>query len=340
MFGLFSKTAKSQPRIASPDQTGCFGKMPIRADFIRHNVNSREVVAFEKWLQEGIGLLSRKHPDGFPEVYRNFPRHHFLLIGGEQERTLAGSLIASRDKSGRNYPFSIFVSAEAQLFREMQSVVPLVYQEFYRDSEAIFHENWTSEPLSLLTSRVDGVSQRDTGLTKRQLLEQQISLLEKISLPQLWQQVLPQAGSEDREALFAALFSALRTVVRRGPSRTNWGLRLPIPASGEQTAYVVFWLQIIESVLENRSWRAQCFWSRAGTEQPAALTVFFKPLPGSFLLQLLNAEIDDGSVLDLTRPLIAPQEELTCKDLKRLLAGETTSLLEVLYKAGRREALS
>ncbi len=340
MFGLFSKTAKARPAAALPDQTGCFGKMPVHPDFIRHNVNSREVVGFEKWVQEGIGLITRKHPGGWPEVYQAFPRFHFMLIGGEQERTLAGSLMASRDKSGRHYPFSIFVSAEARLFRDMQAVVPLIYREFFRDTEAIFGEHWTSEPLPLLTGRVDGTSHRDTGLTRRQLLEQQIALLQPIPMEQLWRQAVPQMGTEGRERLFSALFSALRTVVRRGPTRTNWGIRLPIPAEGDQSPFVVFWMQIIESILEDRSWRAHSFWSRAGANHPAALTVFFKPLPGSFLLQLLNPAIDDGSVLDLTCELLAPQEELSCMDLKRLLSSETASLLDVLYKAGRREALS
>ncbi len=340
MFGLFSKTAKARPAAALPDQTGCFGKMPVHPDFIRHNVGSREVVSFEKWVQEGIGLITRKHPAGWPEIYRDFPRFHFMLIGGEQERTLAGSLSASRDKSGRHYPFSVFVSAEAQLFRDMQAVVPLVYHDFFSDTEAILAEPWSSEPLALLTGRVDGASHRDTGLTRRQLLEQQIALLQQIPVQQLWQQAAPQIGSAGRERIFSALFSALRTVVRRGPTRTNWGIRLPIPADGSQTPFVVFWMQIIESVLEDRSWRAHCFWSRSGAEHPAALTVFFKPLPGSFLLQLLNPGIDDGSVLDLTREPVAPQEDLVGVDLKRLLASETATLLDVLYKAGRREALA
>lgn len=340
MFGLFTKTAKPRPTTVQMDQIGCFGKMPVHPDFIRHNVKSREAIAFEKWVQEGIGLITRKHSEGWPEIYRAFPRYHFLLIGGEQERTLAGSLMASRDKSGRHYPFSIFVSAEAQLFREMQAVVPMVYLDFFRNTEKIFGENWTTEPLGLLTGMVDGASHRDTGLIRRQLLEQQIALLQQIPMQQLWQQILPDAGCEGRERLFAALFGALRTVVRRGPIRTNWGIRLPIPAEGDQTPFVVFWMQIIESVLEDRSWRAHSFWSQASVDHPAALTVFFKPLPGSFLLQLLNPGINDGSVIDLTRPLIAPQEELSCIDLKRLLASETASLLDILYKAGRREVLS
>ncbi len=339
MFGLFSKSAKPQPVTRVPDQIGCFGKMPIHPDFIRHNVNSREVIAFEKWLQEGIGLVTRKHPGGWPEVYKSFPRFNFVLVGGEQERTLAGTLVASQDKSGRNYPFATLVAADELLFRQMQAIVPYVYQDFFRATEDISLAKWSNEPLSLLTGRVDGISRRDTGLTKRQMLEAEIDVLEKIPMGQLWTQALPDADAGVREQIFNTLFSALKTVVRRGPTRTNWGIRLPLPSDGEQIPFVMFWLQIIESILEDRSWRAHCFWNRAGAEHPASLTVFFKPMPGSFLLQLLNPAVDDGSIFDITRELSSPEEVRSNLDLKKLLASDDTTMLQVLYKAGRRESL-
>ncbi|MGH9363063.1 MAG: type VI secretion system-associated protein TagF, partial [Thermoanaerobaculia bacterium] len=35
---------------------GCFGKLPIFADFIRHNAGGREAGQFDRWLQEGMAL--------------------------------------------------------------------------------------------------------------------------------------------------------------------------------------------------------------------------------------------------------------------------------------------
>ncbi len=340
MFGLFAKTSKAPPAPRLPDQFGCFGKLPIHPDFIRHNVNSREMIAFEKWVQEGVGLITRKHPAGWPQTYQNFPRFHFAQVGGDHERTLVGTLVASRDRSGRHYPFAVCAAAEDSLFREMQAVLPLVFGDFFRSAEAVCGENWTSEPLALLAGRIDTLNRRDTGLTRRHLLEGQIGLLQEIPMGRFWAGALPDADNAGREQLFITLFSALKTVVRRGPSRTNWGIRLPIPAEGDQRPFVVFWMQVVESILEDRSWRAHYFWSRGAAEHRASLTVFFKPLPGSFLLQLLNPQIDDGSIFDATREIAHAGETRCGADLERLLGRDEVSMLEVLYKAGRREVLA
>ncbi|BCR03016.1 hypothetical protein DESUT3_00850 [Desulfuromonas versatilis] len=339
MFGFFAKTTRAQaPRL--PDQFGCFGKLPIHSDFIRHNLNAREMLGFEKWVQEGVGLITRKHSGGWPENYRNFSRFHFAQVGGDHERTLVGTLVASRDRSGRHYPFTVCAVAEDPLFREMQAVLPLVFGDFFRSAEGLCAEHWTSEPLGVLTSRVDCLGRRDTGLTRRHLLEGQIGLLEQATMGQFWAAALPGADAAARQQLFNTLFSALKTVVRRGPTRTNWGIRLPIPGEGDQRPAVVFWMQVIESILEDRSWRAHYFWCRGEAGRPAGLTVFFKSMPGSFLLQLLNPQLDDGSIFDTSRELARAAEIRCGGELERLLARDEVPMLEVLYKAGRREVLS
>jgi len=130
MFGFFSKAIKAQPLAVASDQLGCFGKMPIHPEFIRHNVKSREAVALDAWIQEGIGFITRKHGSNWPESCRNFPGCHFALVGGEEERTVIGTLISSQDRSGRHYPFILFTVAEDPIFRRMQAVLPAVYEEF------------------------------------------------------------------------------------------------------------------------------------------------------------------------------------------------------------------
>ncbi len=339
MFGIFARTNKAQTLRRLPDQVGFFGKMPIHNDFIRHNVQARDVAAFEKWIQEGVGLITRKHPGGWPEPYRNFSRLHFVQTGGEQERTLAGTLVASRDRSGRNYPFAIFVATDDLLFRQMQAAAPYAFGEFLHGCETICNENWTSEPLSLLAGRVDGLTRRDTGLTRRQALEAEIGLFRDIPMGRFWHGALPEGDPAARVRLFGALFGALRTVVRRGPNRTSWGLRLPIPGGDNQMPFVVFWIQLIEAILEERNWRAHYFWNRTGTAFPASLTVFFRPLPGSCLPQLLNPAVEDGSIVELLRQMTSPTESRPNPDLKKLLASADAPMLEVLYKVGRREVL-
>lgn len=339
MFGLFAKPSRPQATTRLPELVGCFGKLPIHADFIRHNVQCGETVAFENWVQEGVSLVTRKHPGTWPEVYRNFPTLNFVLMGEEQARTLAGALVASQDRSGRPYPFSVLLASDDPMLRELQPLVPHIFHNFFQETAEIVTAKWRHEPLTRLTSRVDGISRRDTGLTRRQLLDSQNEPLRQITLGEFWQSAFDGADAPTPEQLFGTLIDTLKTVVRRGPSRISWGLRLPLPAAGEPRLLVIFWLQLIDAMLGECNWRAHYFWSGAGEQHPARLTVFFRPLPGSFLLQLLNPSIDDGSIFDVTRESAKAKESNCAPELKKLLARSEASMLEVLYKAGRREAL-
>lgn len=339
MFGLFAKTSRPQATTRLSDQVGCFGKLPIHGDFIRHNLQCAEAVAFENWVQEGVSLVTRKHPGTWPEVYRHFPPLNFVLMGENQERTLAGALVASQDRSGRPYPFSVLLASGDQMLRELQPLVPHIFRHFFQQTAEIVTAKWSHEPLTRLTSRVDGLSRRDTGLTRRQLLDSQNQPLRQITLGEFWQSAYPSGDAPTPEQLFAILIDTLKTVVRRGPCRISWGLRLPLPETGEPGVLVMFWLQLINAMLGESNWRAHYFWNAAGGQQPARLTVFFRPLPGSFLLQLLNPSVDDGSIFDVTRES-ANAKQIGCEpELDKLLARSEATLLEVLYKAGRREAL-
>lgn len=339
MFGLFAKTCRPQVTTRLSELVGCFGKLPIHGDFIRHNVQCAEAAAFENWVQEGVSLVTRKHPETWPEIYRNFPPLNFVLVGEAQQRTLVGALVASQDRSGRPYPFSVLLASDDDLLREMQPLVPYIFQNFFQETAEIVTAKWSHEPLTRLISRVDGISRRDTGLTRRQLCDSQIVLLRDISLGQYWQSAFAGAEAPTPEQLFSTLIDTLKTVLRRGPSRISWGLRLPLSESAEPRLQVMFWLQLLDAMLGQCPWRAHYFWNGAGPQHPARLTVFFRPLPGSFLLQLLNPTVDDGSIFDLTRESIKTRQYNCDPELQQLLTRSETTMLEVLYKTGRPEAL-
>lgn len=339
MFGLFTRTPPPQTLRSLSERAGCFGKLPIHGDFIRHNVLGADMAAFETWVREGVNLITRKHPGAWPEVYRSFPPVNFILAGRPQERTLAGVLSAGRDRSGRPYPFAVLVATEDHLVEDLQALVPHIYRNYLAEATAICQARWTQEPLSLLTGRIDRICRRDSGLTRRQLLDSQIEPLKTTRLGSFWEALGGASTAPARETLFNALYSALKTVALREPARIPWGLRLPLPSVGESGTWVMFWLQMIDAVLAGHHWRAHYFWNGAGPLHPPRLTVFFRPLPGSFLPQLLNPEVNDGSILDLCRECARVAEDRCSPALRQLLARDETSMLEVLYQAGRREVL-
>ncbi|AJF06111.1 type VI secretion system-associated protein TagF [Geoalkalibacter subterraneus] len=338
MFGLFTRSARNPVARRDVDQHGCFGKMPIHPDFIRHGVRAREVVAFENWVQGGVGLISRHGQGGERNPLSAFPRHHLVMTGGEQDRTLGATLSASRDRSGRAYPFVVFRLADEPLFHEMQAAAPLVFDEFYQCSNEILDAPWRQEPLALLLDRIDGMAARDYGRSRRQLLERQIALLGDISMGRFWQEAFP-GQAPARQGLFEALFSALRSAARRGPGRITWGLRFPLATGDHVLPTVVFWVQMVEAILEDRHWRAHYFWHEGNEGGPGSLTLFFRPPAPSLFLWLMPDTVDDSGLFDLRRAMHERSDVSCPPELARMLRDDEVSMLDLLYRAGRREVL-
>jgi len=336
VFGLFDKNI-SAPADPSRLRPCCFGKLPIHSDFIRYNLTTREASALEKWVQEGVGCIARKHPRGWPPVYRHFPAHHFVLSGSEQERSLIGSLISSRDKSGRIYPFATMATIEGRLFNTNRATLPLVHGDFFRDCEALVKNSLATISVPALIQQVDRLALESPFHQQRSLVELQIRLLESVSLKNYWSGL--QIPVTDRERFWCAFYDIMKTIQSRGPGRTNWGIRIPIPSKEDQTPYVVFWVQMVESILEDRFWRAHYFWNKGTDDCHASMTLFFRPLPPSYMLPLLDPTLDDNAIFDLGREWQGLPSFTSRVDLHRLLENDDIPMLEVLYRTGRREML-
>jgi len=72
MFGFLNRESKAAvvvPAAANEMLIGCVGKLPLHAEFIKHNLKVREVVALDNWIQEGVTLLNRLHGESWKEVF-------------------------------------------------------------------------------------------------------------------------------------------------------------------------------------------------------------------------------------------------------------------------------
>ncbi len=338
MFGIFEKNNMPLP-LTTRLRPCCFGKMPIYADFIRHNLITREAGAFEKWLQEGVGCITRKHPTGWPPIYRNFSRQHFVMSGGDQKNNLFGSLISSQDKSGRIYPFAILAVAAAPLLHTNRATLPLVYQDYFKGSDELLATSWEGGTVAELTRDVDDLAIDNPPLRQRDLLERQIQLLSRIPMKNYWDHLSNSISADDRERFWCCFYNVIRTVLERGPGKTHWGIRIPIPAGKDQIPHVVFWVQMVETLLEDRFWSAHYFWNKGTETHAACLTLFFRPLPSSYLLPLLNHDLKDNAVFHIGREWSSLPTFKSRVDLRRLLEKDDVPMLEVLYRTGRREML-
>ncbi len=338
MLRFFEKVLSPSTHDARLKVSG-FGKFPNHGDFVRYNLASRETTAFEKWLQEGVSCITRKYPKGWPDLYRGFPCHNFVMTGSEQEHNLIGTLVGSRDKSGRTYPFATLALVNGAIFHNHRASLPLTCGHYFKGAKQLVASLDSVASAKVMGERLEKLSGHFQVPAERDLLEQRIKTLSEHTMQEYWNGLSEVPLSDDRERLFFALFDFLRTVSKRGASKTHWGVRLPLPGTAEALPFVVFWVQMIEAILENRFWRSHYFWTDAVSSQANYLTLFFRPLPPSHLLSLLDVNSTDNVIFDVLKESSNLPNFTSNIDLRRLLEKDATPMVDVLYRIGRREIL-
>lgn len=87
---------------------GFYGKLPARGDFLSRRVPPGFAAAWDGWLASLTQATRARAGDAWPEAWLTAPLWHFTL-GMEVAPPLgiAGVLVASADRVGRLFPFSI-----------------------------------------------------------------------------------------------------------------------------------------------------------------------------------------------------------------------------------------
>ena len=97
-----------------PPSPGFFGKVPARGDFLVRRIPADFQATWEAWLAGFVAAARRALGNEWPHAWLTAPLWHFSLgsnvvpLGGA-----AGVLIASADRVGRFFPFSIVGAAVA-----------------------------------------------------------------------------------------------------------------------------------------------------------------------------------------------------------------------------------
>ena len=92
----------------SSDAPGYFGKVPARGDFITCRIQPEMAERWDAWLGMLTVAVREQSGPAWPDVWLTAPLWHFALAPGVlSERGAAGVLVASVDKVGRMFPFTI-----------------------------------------------------------------------------------------------------------------------------------------------------------------------------------------------------------------------------------------
>ncbi len=215
--------------------SGCFGKDPLAADYLRHHGGGAAVLGFERWLESAVALAATQFGPRVGELLRALPVTFFYFPVREAGMFLVGAMRAGQDRSGRLFPMSVFLAANRGA-SWTAATIPLAFADFFERARRLLEERQDS--LDTLFARVDELaaltSPADEGLSDVRALLSRYTWGEIDSPPQ---------------GFGGALLSAARTlrvVARRiGPGAPpGYGLRYPLPHRGARAPAACFWMAL------------------------------------------------------------------------------------------------
>jgi type VI secretion system protein ImpL len=210
-----------------------FGKIPSRGDFVRSTHHAAVTQTLDRWLTQGVELMSED--PRWKEVYDQAAPVRFAFLGVNSRAVLAGHLVASADASGRRFPFTVAGTFESGAANGSTS--PLA---FMARSPLVLARLW---------SRFDAIAKRAVAATEAaavlaELNQMQLEVetsaqahdpgfadfLEMQTLGPL-EAMLRQAGHElSLRQTLLALGLLLEPVPASGSSTLEKGLCLPPPS--------------------------------------------------------------------------------------------------------------
>lgn len=296
MFNLFTK--KKTPTLVKQFNYGYMGKTPVRPDFVKLNISSRESVALDHWLQEGFAHLNRGR-----KVNNTAPLHGvkslFFISGNSDDGSLLGLLQPSQDSSGRFYPFSSFIHSGVDTYKRHPAFLFLFASHVIEHLIGV-NDRVIDAPSSMaMADQAHAFNKVADALKQQPNLNQELDKLRLVPMSVIWQHL----GIEDlhhRAVLIESLSEVLKSIANRGCLRSQFGIRLPMPQFSHESALVAgFWLHLVASVVADHNWQPWFFYQLGCQQHTPSLTIYCRPIPASYFGSVWQHEIKSQDIIDL-----------------------------------------
>lgn len=262
-----------------PDRIGYFGKLPARADFVKLAPDAATIGMLDGWLAKVMTLLPsdarwRFHYDAMAPL-------SFALVGPARLHAVAGHLLASRDQSGRRFPFLATRTLAVSDPGAFVTRCPLAFGPLWTFLETTCPQVLgEGDPAGALQALADGA----VALGDEQALAPWMADATLASFDALLGHD-PLGASTGR--LLLALGLLLQPVMHSQPAELHKSLVLPLPlAPAARWPVAAFWLELIAPFLRRAQFDLALFITRQD-DRPVLVVGFC-----AALVETLRAVID------------------------------------------------
>ncbi|QJE02862.1 type VI secretion system-associated protein TagF [Massilia forsythiae] len=279
-------------RAANASRVGYFGKIPAHDDFIKAADDQPVVTMLDDWLAQ---VMARLPADARWKLnYDGMAPASFVFAGPARRHAVAGHVVASRDRSGRRYPFLTMRTLDLLDPAAYFAHCPLALGPLWRLLEnAVPCVLGAADPAAQLQAILDAPpalgepdAAHDAALAEFLAVHTVGSLSSQLGL------------AANRTILGLGLL--LQPVMHSRPAALHKSLVLPLPRDdGARFLVAAFWLALVAPFVRRAGYDLVLFLTRV-RERPALVIGF-----GGAAAAALHALID---------PLVAAEQQVHLED--------------------------
>lgn len=297
---------------------GCFGKLPIHGDFIRHNVGP-EVDRIDEWLQGGI-VSSRTTLGGAWDASFDATRPQRFLYQASGGRLVAGVIAPSIDKAGRRYPFLVFVILDAHSVGKDPTALPAILSSFFARSEGEARTGWQGLDLKSFLIRIDSLALPGNFEDARQPVA---AFVAEETTRALWNAMF---GSDQDPRKYLLIHNLVETLTPGAVPR--YALRL---SRVNRDPEVSFWLELCRTLSRRPALPTLSMWGGSRDGGEPGLTLVFDELKVNYFMPFWWPERKSNLLFPLAdAPSASDPRLLQARDRYALILGDGAMPLSAL----------
>ncbi len=316
-----------------------FGKLPSRGDFVRSTRDGNLTQTLDRWITGSLEQLAvvpdwKQHFDALPAV-------EFIVAGSRSSTILTGRIVASRDSSGRRYPFLIARSVRSDTPLDMLPNLPLCLLPAWVAMEQLIQSAQNATDIDEALERID-LAQLNIETDLAGIEQRRNDYLRATTVSQVQQMLIASGNHTNLRQSIVAVGLLLMPLLTSGPAGATKGLALPLPGNASAAMQIAsFWLSLIGPFLARADHEISLL--RTNLAGRPALLLNLNGVSASSLESVFNPTLAYESNIDLCEaewtedyiaseyPLNKLSSYLTHPELS--LAQALTTFLEVFLGA-------
>ncbi len=316
----------------------CFGKLPSFGDFVRHNATSREVLAFDEWLHQGLYFARTQLGPKWDVTFAAAPQYHFLFVPENAERFLAGVMQASHDKSLRRYPFLISLLIDRRRFSNGEAyLLPVALAGFFEGGRRFVERAMNGIEAREIADQTQALNVTDLGHLAS-TSPYKAEFLDTVTLEKLIARLFDRFDDPRKYLLFKNLVDVLQPFRSRSLLRLNLGLRFPLSTDASTTSYeVCFWVHTCLALLGSSLFTPILFWAPPQPGKAGHMFLFFRQPSARSYLQILKPDAESETICVVDQDgndRVATSSQTLSASLRSLLDAGNRTLGQFLHDIG------